>query len=739
MQPLRYFLTAILFIEMATSAVAIPYDLYSGFAIEEEAVLPEKEIHPSLWFSNNEIDALRQKRTMDAHAKKLWDEIVSSEFLSMSMPAIVSADAGKKAIHKYYGTSSQIAKYNAFMSLMAEDKIEQEHYFERAKEALLRAYDGPIYQFDASKKGGPVDEIYRGTWMQNYASAYDWIQPRLTKSDDLAIRSKLIQEGNHAHNKLHSWSKRPHNHLSKPAWGMGSLALALSDEPNASQWLKKAIAAANRNTRYFFSEDGIYREGSQYYIFSLINFLPFLVHYKNVSGVDEFATFQPAFEWPLLIRNSKGWMPNIEDSYIRPYPSQLVAPYYKDTPTKLHTSASLANVLQWNFVETDYDAFDKAESTSGFNYTGASWDYPLALNEYIAYDPAIEPIAPDIKPSIFMKSGQTVFRDDWNSNSEDQRWLLFHGVATADNHDHYDHLSILLQAKDQMMLSDSGYSRKSYGEKIRKSWYLTPQAHNTVTVNGKAPSDASQDVTPISRNQLVTDGIAFQEKQATYDEGGTLTRGIAFVDDDFFIVVDTITLPASAKIAQYFHGGRGSLNSDGECYQWTYNKDDYGSAAKLNLWSLNEEAHIETLHNEVSYIKGDYDIFPYIKISQEAQKAVFLTLLLPQGINERPHQVRSTNGNSKNQSAIIQVSKNISWLVFAQTTSTQTEIDGFSTDADLLIASIQDGKVLQWMARNATNLSYEGLTILNEKMPITSAASASDTDWEIVIAQNPGQ
>src|SRR5690606_32477885 len=117
-----------------------------------------------------------------------------------------------------------------------------------------------------------------------------------------------------------------------------------------------------------------------------------------------------------------------------------------------------------------------SERETGFNYSGASWDYAKPLFEFLTYDPDIAPAAPTHSPTIFLDSGVSIFRNAWDLPPAEQRWLLFQGIAEADNHQHFDHLSFILAAKGQLMASDSGYSRSSYGEEIRTTWYRTARA-----------------------------------------------------------------------------------------------------------------------------------------------------------------------------------------------------------------------------------------------------------------------
>ena len=45
-----------------------------------------------------------------------------------------------------------------------------------------------------------MDETYRAIWAQNFATAYDWVQPELTTADDMNIRS--IEDSYLRHNLL---------------------------------------------------------------------------------------------------------------------------------------------------------------------------------------------------------------------------------------------------------------------------------------------------------------------------------------------------------------------------------------------------------------------------------------------------------------------------------------------------------------------------------------------------------
>lgn len=376
------------------------WESYSGFKVETEAVLPDKETHPSLWFDEDGLADFEKSLNDDEVIRDYWDKVKNHPLLTSPFPEVIPenelwvpelASANSKRIHKYYGEMTQIPLYSGFMIWMTEDPVDKQSYIDRAKVALLRAFDGPIYGLDPTGSGvdKSVDEIYRGIWSQSICAAYDFVQPFLTEDEDALIRERLIQEAKYTYENLMSWASGPHNHLSKPAWGLTAFALALSDELEAKDWFSRAMEAANKNTHYHFSSDGIYREGGMYYIFSWLNYVPFLYHYKNVSGVDYFEDFMKTFEWGVIGRNAKGWIMNTEDSFIRPVPTQMVAKAFQDHRSFLAPDVPFSEILQWNFETTDYQPFRDVEEISGYNYTGATWDYPKELYELITYDPSI--------------------------------------------------------------------------------------------------------------------------------------------------------------------------------------------------------------------------------------------------------------------------------------------------------------------------------------------------------------
>lgn len=686
------------------------YDGYTGFYLPAEPVLPASEAHPSLWFKAGDIPSLKAKLKADDFARSRWAAILRLADLTKPLPAPPVAKDKTEVIHKYYGAMSIAARAHALVATLADDEATRQAHQIRAVELLMRAYDGPIFELDSNVKSSPVDEIYRGAWLQNYAHAYDLVQPPLSPDINLAIRERLGREAQCVYENLYNWTETsPHNHLSKPAWGLGSIALALSSDSRAKAWLARALEASNRNTRYFFTGDGIYREGSHYLIFSLTNFVPFLYHYRNVSGVDGFTAFQPVFEAMVETRNSHGWLPNIEDSYIRPTPTHLVAAAYRDTKTKLHSKAPLSEILTWAYRTCDLTPFEKERGESGFNYTGASWDYPLEIDELLTHDAMLKATLPDAAPNRFLAGGQAILRNGWEDRNAGQRYLLFHGVAVADNHNHDDQLSFILEAEGQLMSSDAGYSRGTYAGAERTAWYNTAAAHNTLTFDGKPANPKPSNTTPLSAHWEQPGLVVIEKTQGELPKSAVWSRTICWIAGDYYAVVDRVDAKQPIELKAYLHGGRGTMSVNGTEHTWSYSADRYGPAAKLRSWITAPASTTEVKEGELTYIKGDYAPFPYL-VTTYAAGTPAITLLKPAAANETaPFKVedRSAGGFS----AFVVTTTTDKTVIIAGRPA--ASVDGVETDAPFVIVRRDAaGKILNHLApHGGTYLRVDGKTL----------------------------
>ena len=710
----------------ASAKVTMPvpapdYTSYNGMVVPTKPILPAKEIHPSLYFTAEQLTAIRARVQAGGYYAQLWD-IIQNEVSTLHALAPEKTD---------YSQRPWMAKVLAFHYLMTGEKKSRDV----AIKALMMAFDGIPYE--GIKKEDlsslKIGDIYRGTWIQNYSESYDWLYNDLTPEQNKTIREKLAREAQwwfeNFIGKPLDISPRPHNHRSKLAWGVGTLALTLSSDLRASKWLEWSLAQSNTVTQYMFSADGIYREGGHYYVYSLVNLIPFLYHYKNVSGVDLFPAFQPAFEWPLQTRMSHGWLAPIEDSYLKPVPTHLVAAAYRNSATKLSSSAKLGNVLQWGYFTTDLWTR---------NYTGASNDFTLATEEFILYDATIQAVAPDASPNQLLEGGQVAFRDAWSRANPNSRFLLFHGVPEADNHYHYDQLSFTLEGGGTILASDAGYAPDGYSDKKRTEWYLTPQAHNLVTANGQGPIDAQTNVANETRYFLDTPAFAFVEKRAPYPTGATIRRDIAFIAKDYFVVADYLNAKDTTTFDLYLHG-RGKLQRQGNAAAWTTEEDKFGPSAKLYAFFSPANATFTQKQNGgFNFFGKEEDLFDYLQVTQKANDARLMQILVPRAPKDAAPTFQDL---SKENVTAAQISNGGSVDTFlAQSCDANcppASANRMTAAAAFAWTRAQTDRVVGYAMKDGTTISFDNQTLLTTDRPATLTLDLTDANRVVGAVAKP--
>ena len=680
------------------------YDTYSGFAVDTTPVLPAAEIHPSLYFRADQIDELRaRKADPSSRYYDLW--------VGFRADALRYRDDDMATLNENH--RPRAAKSLAFWWIIEADTVAAQ----KAVEALLLAFDGVPQTGEK-----PYDEIYRATWLQNYAAAYDWMHDRLTAAEDSTIRAHIANETQYLRDNLvvgDRLAPRPHNHRSKPAWAIGTAALTLSDHAQAADWLQHALEAANSVTRYQFSMDGVYREGGHYWMYNAVNLVPFLWHYRNVSAVDLFDDYRPAFEWPIRVRTGRGQIPNFEDSYLKPAPTHMVAAAYVGVYTDLNPMADFAAICQWNFETTRLVQRD---------YTGATKDVTWEIDEYILYDSTITAAAPSSNPNQYLESGQVVFRSGWEATPDD-RYLLFHGVAEGDNHNHPDQLAFFMAGNDAILVPDAGYGPNGFSDDRRSSWYTTAKAHNIVTADGYPPVTDSlyrspfvYNVTPPSRYHMDAPFFAFAEKESGYlrPNDARLRRGISFVNREYFVVAD-LALGSQAHVYRSYLHGRGTFQRTGHHASWTPFENSYGVAARLDAFFFPHSADIAHATGYISLFKDErYE--RYVEVSQSGTQAAFLQLLTPAAVTDPAPEAEDLSGDAYVAARIKRGSAVDYYLLQAE--RTQQTLADFSTDATLAWMRLT-GDVWTHLAVRESQALSAGSMAFSALAPVTLAMDAS--------------
>ncbi|MEM6326994.1 MAG: heparinase II/III family protein [Bacteroidota bacterium] len=711
---MRFVLSVLLLVPLAGLASAqSQYETYTGWAVDPTPVLPDTEAHPQLWFGADDLDAIRAK----------WDDPAYAE-VRARVQADINRYRSRNPASTDPGDRSQMAKALAFAWIVDGDIVARV----RGYEALLLAYQNVPREATEAAFDGENGAIYRATWLQNFSAAYDWLHGVLSPEDDATIRAALAEEtALLADNMVDGirYAPRPHNHRSKPGYAIGTAALTLSDHPSAADWLRLSLEQVNTTTRYQFSADGIYREGSHYWLYTLVNGIPFLWQYRE-AGVDLFPAYQPTFEWPVQTRTGRGWMPALEDGFPKPAPTHMVAAAYADAPTSLHASAPLGEILQWNWDTTDFFRDD---------YTGATRDVVWSIDEFLTMDLSIPATEPDVSPTIRLESGQIAFRSDWKGGDPQTRMLLFHGVASADNHDHPDLLSYTFDAENTPLAVDAGYGPDGFTDD-RSDWYLSPRAHNVVTVNGFPVRDISVNQNLGPEQTVFVDGAVFDAAEMVAPNNGvmggaTVRRGVAFLDDEYVAVYDHIDAINPASLQVHVHG-RGTPTRTGNTATWTAPSDAYGEGGRLHVsFVADGPITFDAFDGWTSFYFGHEEEQQSVVARRNAAGATFLhTLTATPASGSAPVVSNRTAGDLVGAELATPTG---AWHLATQRTDGARTADRVTTDATFAAVGREGDTATRWGLIRGTDLRWDGAPLLTSDLPLTVSADLREANRQTVV------
>ncbi|APH04963.1 discoidin domain-containing protein [Bacillus weihaiensis] len=595
-------------------------EIYGSVEVEQEPtvdvkelpILPSNEVHPKLWFDSSEIEEVYEKRVdLIAFAKTITNK--DGTYTKVSFDAL-----NLKPGQTY------------FFAMKSNDEAGNESAISN------------LYNCDPTISSSPVDETYRGIWIQHFSEKYYDVryslEPITEENWDMATKvtgEMFMMEGNEEYRQT----------------AIDALVRAFDGPiPGDDEYIGVTEAYEIRystkpiddSNKYFFSSDGVYREGSQYYIYSHLNLLPgsgaisidykhsssvdevspasisnlmlndnvftwgprphnhrskpawglgtFLYHYKNVSNVDLFPTYKPAFIWEFSDQRVGGTVSangNL-DTYILQNENKEVQFMNESDTTPLHPDAKWGNLFQWRYQQTDTTPWGGEFG----NNTGASYDDSMDINEstgyinrsvafpnqeyfvisdqlytkYLTYDPTVKPIKPTESATQFFNEGG--------------------------NHNHFDHLSFIIHAENQMMASDTGYSQTIF----RNHWNDEESARYLL-FHGQADMDQGEflnyrEIPLFESTEKLTLTMDVSWNQASKAEDVPTPLSVGQVQEMTIANKDG----TNGEFELFLHGGRGTMRGEGDFRQWTYSNDLYGSASKMASWILSNDAELTNVN-----------------------------------------------------------------------------------------------------------------------------------------------
>jgi len=380
-------------------------------------------------------------------------------------------------------------------------------------------------------------------------------------------------------------------------------------------WLEIALDGLSRLLYGLLSEEGAYLEGPGYSRRSLVAFLPFAWALKFHTGVDliNHPSVARWTRWGVEVATPDGANPPIDDS--RP---ENIQPW----ALLCHPQCRQARLFRWAFERMGL--FDE------------HWEeYALFL-----YDDRIRPKPPADPPTqVLVRSGMARFRSDWSPNAT-YGLLLSRpapplGPGQSDSaHRHDDPTHFVVFAGGELLALDAGYG--GYGHPDRYRWILTPEAHNVILVDGLGPDRQTYfrpgrygpNVSTAHgriRDVFHRKGLHIARAETTYRQVD-FTRWMAFVRDQYFVILDVVESAARHHYAWVLHGAGRLRFSGARRAQWRTRRN------RLDVHWIQPTDLALTRHVGRHYFgHGPGAEHEYIKAGADGKNRVFLTVLLPAG------------------------------------------------------------------------------------------------------------
>ena len=608
--------------------------------------------------------------------------------------------------------------------------------------------------------GDELHKWYAGSALADYSAAYDWLvgAGELSGVAQTAVRFRILRIAQIEH-EIQSTRRdqldrsiyfpRMSNYGFRSFSGVGIVALTFPDQqgliedpegllnPSAVRafdtretlaWVMHELFEEmtteepwNQTTdsyiEHYVSPDGFNEEGYTYQndVFGMVS--PFLVAYDNTLGID-FISDQGEFDGriaQMYLNNVRVMLPDqthpvIGDSYEGDYLvyHELIADYTKQPDTS-----------HW-FIE----------NVSRLRTPRLGFSMP-SFRESVAPLPT-----PTYRTEFQEEAGVAVFRDTWGPDAT--YLMLMAQNRPVRGHNQADQGSFFLYANGTYLVVDPGYGAayardpdaRGYILGGKWNWITSALGHSGVTVDSvytveEAPREQlmkaihprmdihSFTVDPdpgYLRQTLAARDVDYAMAEVIYEEkAATLQRGIAFPRHRYFVFEDQLEASDVHQYGWQLHLGdsaTGTMTHSDDRYHWT-TQNPRGEDVSLEILMLAGNRNVNIYDNGPTNVTG-YDFstvydHTYILADEHAEDTRYVTLLNPHATSDGPMEVDTLLDGRVWK---ITHSPDEYDLIVSQSTNDQISVDGITTDAQFLVASIDriDGtwRLRSVLARNGT-------------------------------------
>lgn len=540
----------------------------------QETPLPRREgryanterTHPRLWLNTHELKRYRlhvQENTQESGWEEFYEKSVAP-WLNRELilePARYPNNKRMAKLWRQMYMDCQECLYAIRHLSVAGVVLEDTVLLEKAKQWLLHVNDWDIE--------GTTSRDYNDEAAFRIAGAlawgYDWLYDCLSEDERNSVRINLYrrteQVASHVieRSKIHQVPYDSHAVRSLSSVLVPCCIALLHEELEATDWLDYTIDYYAGLYSPWGGEDGGWAEGPMYWTTGMAFMTDAMNLLKQYVGIDFYKRpfFQRTGDFPLYCNSPDTVRASFGDQ------STLGDPTSLKTGFNIRQFAGVTGngLYQWYYEQvkkTDIHADSKF-----YNY--GWWDFRFDELIYRSDYPLIEAIVPTDIPEVrwFRDVGWVAMHHRMDSPEEHIMLLTKSSQYGSISHSHGDQNAFLLHAYGEPLAIESGYY-VAYGSTMHKNWRRQTISTNNILINGKGQYAGDHKVLNMAASGTVEEvrsegaysyvrsnaTAAYQENTPYLDR---YVREIYFVNQSYFVVVDSINLSQPGRIDWLFH------------------------------------------------------------------------------------------------------------------------------------------------------------------------------------------
>lgn len=522
--------------------------------------------HPRLWMNSEKIEEFKKNLKQNSsycNFDRFFDKCVLPRLNKKVVAEPARYPNDKRVVHLWrqnYMDCQEAYNYVKFLTV-AGVILEDKSIIEKAKEALLSVSSWDV----TGSTGRDYNDECAFRVEEALCWGYDWLYNYLSEDERIRVRKVLFtrteQVAKHAmvSSKIHFSLFDSHAIRSLSSAMVPACVAMLKEEPEAEEWLNYTVDYLSVLYTPWGGTDGGWAEGGLYWTTGMAYLISALDILKNYTGIDIFKRpfFQKTGSYPLYCFPHDTYRASFCDQ------SNLGEKPILKTGFNAREFAGITGNGEYQWYFEQIAKRESYDDTRFFNI--GWWDFYFDEMVYLSNYKSVKAVPPKAGRNVkwFKDIGWVAVHKDMQNENEHISFITKSSPYGSVSHSHGDQNSMLLFAYGEPLLIESGYY-VGFNTSMHRDWRKKTLSQNTLLINGQCQYFGMDKTV-----QLVSTGKVLDVKETAncvhISEDATnaykvnvndlvsYVRDIYFVDDEYFIVVDSVELADKGDVDFQLH------------------------------------------------------------------------------------------------------------------------------------------------------------------------------------------